>query len=55
MLGVNAHVWRKIITCETPGETPGETLETSQHGKVPKLAFTFDLRTRTGVSRLKSH
>ena len=34
MLGVNAHIWRKLITCKT--------LKTSQHGKVPQIAFTFD-------------
>ena len=34
MLGVDAHVWQKILTCET--------LQTSQHGKEPQIAFTFD-------------
>ena len=34
MLGVNAHIWRKLITCKT--------LKTSHHGIVPWIAFTFD-------------
>ena len=35
MLGVNAHIWRKIITCET--------LQSSQHGEVPCFDFRLEL------------
>ena len=38
MLGVDAHVWQNILTCET--------LQTSQHGTIPYIAFTFDSNLR---------
>ena len=38
MLGVNAHTWRKLITCKT--------LKTLQHGIVPWIAFTSNWHVR---------